>query len=287
MRISDALAMFLVQLQADGRSSHTIKQVERHVRLLARWAGDPPVAELGHEHVARFLASDAVRERADGGARKASSANAIRSSVRGFCAFAHGAGYAAKNAARLVRRARTRPPTPKALSDVDAAKLLGALAGAHGADELRDRALFTTLLRTGLRLGSALALDIEDLDFDAGEVRVRALKGGGEDAVVMPGDLAALLREHIGHRAGGALFLGSHGARIGARHARRRLAQWAKRAGIADGAHPHQLRHTCGQRIYRRTKDVLVVASALLHRSVASAAIYARADRAAVRAAMG
>ncbi len=286
MRISDALAMFLVQLQADGRSSHTIKQVERHVRLLARWAGDPPVAELGHEHVARFLASDAVRERADGGARKASSANAIRSSVRGFCAFAHGAGYAAKNAARLVRRARTRPPTPKALSDVDAAKLLGALAGAHGADELRDRALFTTLLRTGLRLGSALALDIEDLDFDAGEVRVRALKGGGEDAVVMPGDLAALLREHIGHRAGGALFLGSHGARIGARHARRRLAQWAKRAGISS-THPHALRHTCGQRIYRRTKDVLVVASALLHRSVASAAIYARADRAAVRAAMG
>lgn len=286
MRISDALAAYTVQLQADGRSVHTIRQVERHVRLLARWAGDPPVAELGHEHLARFLASEVVQERAGGGARKASSANAIRSSVRGFCAFVHGAGYAATNAARLVRRARTRPPTPKALSDVDAAKLLAALDGAHGADELRDRALFTTLLRTGLRLGSALALDIEDLDFEAGEVRVRALKGGGEDMVVMPDDLAALLRDHVGQRTSGALFLGSHGARIGARHARRRLAQWSKRAGIAS-THPHALRHTCGQRIYRRTKDVLVVASALLHRSVASAAIYARADRAAVRAAMG
>lgn len=286
MRISDALAAYTVQLQADGRSVHTVRQVERHVRLLARWAGDPPVAELGHEHVARFLASDVVRERAGGGPRKASSANAIRSSVRGFCAFVHGAGYAATNAARLVRRARTRPPTPKALSDVDAAKLLGALEGAQAADDLRDRALFTTLLRTGLRLGSALALDIEDLDFEAGEVRVRALKGGGEDTVVMPDDLATLLRDHVGQRTGGALFLGSHGARIGARHARRRLAQWSKRAGIAS-THPHALRHTCGQRIYRRTKDVLVVASALLHRSVASAAIYARADRAAVRAAMG
>jgi len=286
MRISDALAAYTVQLQADGRSVHTIRQVERHVRLLARWAGDPPVAELGHEHVARFLASDVVQERAGGGARKASSANAIRSSVRGFCAFVHGAGYAATNAARLVRRARTRPPTPKALSDVDAAKLLAALADASTMLERRDRAMFVVMLRCGLRLGSTLGLDVDDVDFAARELLLRSIKGGGEASAVMPDDVAALLRDHVGQRTGGALFLGSHGARIGARHARRRLAQWSKRAGIAS-THPHALRHTCGQRIYRRTKDVLVVASALLHRSVASAAIYARADRAAVRAAMG
>jgi integrase len=286
MCISDALAAYTVQLQADGRSVHTIRQAERHVRLLARWAGDPPVAELGHEHVARFLASDVVQECAGGGPRKASSANAIRSSVRGFCAFVHGAGYAATNAARLVRRARTRPPMPKALSDADAGKLLAALDGARTAEERRDRALFVTMLRCGLRLGSALGLDVGDIDFDAGEIHVRVLKNGGEDLVVMPADVADLLREHAGGRASGPVFLASHGGRIGARHVRRRLEQWSARAGIAS-THPHALRHTCGQRIYRRTKDVLVVASALLHRSVASAAVYARADRAAVRAAMG
>lgn len=35
MRIAASLARFLVQLQADGRSPHTIAQYERHVRRFA------------------------------------------------------------------------------------------------------------------------------------------------------------------------------------------------------------------------------------------------------------
>ncbi len=37
MNIEDALARFLLQLEADGRSRHTIGQYRRHVRLLAAW----------------------------------------------------------------------------------------------------------------------------------------------------------------------------------------------------------------------------------------------------------
>ena len=33
MKAEDALSKFLVQLEADGRSSHTIKQYNRHIRL--------------------------------------------------------------------------------------------------------------------------------------------------------------------------------------------------------------------------------------------------------------
>ena len=34
MTIDDALSLFLVQLEADGRSPHTIEQYRRHVRAL-------------------------------------------------------------------------------------------------------------------------------------------------------------------------------------------------------------------------------------------------------------
>jgi len=60
LRIAEALEKFLVQLQADGRSPHTIGQYQRHIRLLARWAHDvghgrDKMEKLGHEDVAAFL----------------------------------------------------------------------------------------------------------------------------------------------------------------------------------------------------------------------------------------
>ena len=39
-RYFDALDRFELQLQADGRSEHTVHQYLRHVRLLAAWLAD-------------------------------------------------------------------------------------------------------------------------------------------------------------------------------------------------------------------------------------------------------
>jgi integrase/recombinase XerC len=290
MQLDAALHGYEVQLAGDGRSDHTVRQVRRHVRALANWLATQQhscaVDEITHEHVARFLASDMLRLRADGGPRKASSANAIRSSLRAFFGFVHGAGYASTNAARLVRRANTRAPGPKALTDGDAAKLLAVLAEATTPIEVRDRALFTVMLRCGLRLGSALGLDIGDVDFAEGELALRTLKGGGHASAVMPDDVGSILREHIGPRTTGPVFVGAGGERIGARHARRRLAEWSGRAGLAS-IHPHALRHTFGQRLYLRTRDVVLVAAAMTHRSISSSQVYVRADREAVRRAIG
>ena len=40
MQITEALEKFLLQLEADGRSPHTVGQYRRHVRTLARWCRD-------------------------------------------------------------------------------------------------------------------------------------------------------------------------------------------------------------------------------------------------------
>ena len=78
MRIQEALARYECQLEADGRSEHTINQARRHVRLLDDWLGDGvQVEDVGHERLAEFLTSDCVRLRADGRARKPTSTNAL------------------------------------------------------------------------------------------------------------------------------------------------------------------------------------------------------------------
>jgi site-specific recombinase XerC len=285
MLMNEALAAYLTQLEADGRSPHTVRQAARHVRALERWLADPEVTSVTHEVVARFLGSEAVRERQGGGPRKASSGNAIRSSIRCFFAFVHAAGYAPANAARLVRRARTRPTAPRGVAEGDAERLLAALAEARTPSGRRDHALFALMLRAGLRLGSAVGLDVEDVDFEAGELRLRRVKGGGEEAAILPDSVAGLLREHIGERTSGPLFLSTQGTRVGARQVRRRLAGWGKRLGLRD-LHPHALRHAFAMRVYERSGDLLVTAAALGHRSVSSTQVYARVGRASVVAAL-
>src|SRR5688572_905192 len=109
MDIQEALGLYLVQLDADGRAVSTRRQAERHVRLLARWLREngrsTDVRVIGHEDLAAFLAAPVARTRPDGKPKKATATNALRSSVRTFFSFVHAAGYAPLNAARLVRRA--------------------------------------------------------------------------------------------------------------------------------------------------------------------------------------
>ena len=114
--------------------------------------------------IAAFLASDAATGSARGGSKKASSANAMRTSIRCFSRWAHEAGLVAANPARLLRRARCAPPPPKGLHADEQARLLEVLTEAKGQAAERDRVLITLLLYSGIRIGSAIALDIEDID---------------------------------------------------------------------------------------------------------------------------
>ncbi len=107
MNITDALARFLVQLHADGRSPHTIGQYKRHITALARWmAGNGhglDVVHLDHEALALFLTSEAVQKRPDGKAKKASAVNTLRSSLRVFGSYLHRAGFVRQDPSQLVR----------------------------------------------------------------------------------------------------------------------------------------------------------------------------------------
>src|SRR5882672_8140593 len=121
MQIEHALERYLTQLRADGRSESTAGQYRRHIALLGRWLHKhvrcDAVEEIDHETLALFLASPRARTRPDGKAKKATSTNALRTSLRTFFRYAHDAGYTRSNPARLVRRALCGTPPIRALSD--------------------------------------------------------------------------------------------------------------------------------------------------------------------------
>jgi len=289
MNLQAALAAFQVQLCADGRSEHTKRQYERHVRALITWLKQSrrprTLRSLTPAKVAAFFASDAASMSARGGRKRATSANAQRTSIRCFCRWAHESGLIASNPARLLRRARCAAPPPKALRDDEQERLLAVLADAEGQAAARDRMLIELLLGSGIRIGSAIALDVEDLDLDHGEVMLRTSKGDRPATAVLPKAVVAALRNHIGERRTGPLFLADD-RRVSMRHSQRRIGQWFEAAGIT-GRSAHSLRHAFATRLLQKTGDLRLVQTALNHASIVSTTIYASIERERVRTAVG
>lgn len=278
MLLHEALDAFVLQLQADGRSVHTIKQYQRHLRLLGAWLdmNDIPaeLAAITTQVVARFLVSDAARRTADGATKLATTANALRTSVRVFFQFAELAGMVERSPGMLVRRARCGEPPPRALSDAEVERLLQVAAKGEERDEL----LVRLLLETGLRLGEALALEVGDVDLGRGVINVRKAKGDRPRVAYVPQELVPRLAEWIRDRAG-RLFP------ISGRHAQRRIGEFAREAGVVASA--HALRHTVAMAVYRKTGDLEVVRAALGHASIQTTTRYARAEESVVRRAVG
>lgn len=290
MTINEALERFTTQLQADGRSPHTIAQYRRHVRLFAHWCADvgacgDDIGQVGHEAVAEFLAADAATLRPDGERKKATAMNCLRTSLKGFFSYLHRAGYIRQDPSRLVRRAVCSPPPPKCLSPEEQARLMATLAAGGGPEAERDHALFHLMLASGIRLGSAVALDVEDIDLGGREVVLRRTKGDRPERVLLGEEIAAHLGRYLEGRSSGALFT-ARGKRVSVRHAQRRFSMWVGKAGITRRVTCHSLRHSFGQRVYDKTKDVLLAKEALRHRSISSTLVYARADRARLRLAL-
>jgi integrase/recombinase XerC len=291
MDLQAALQAFLLQLQADGRSPHTIGQYRRHGTALATWLAatraPTAVATLTPAVLAKFFADDAAKNSCRGGSKKAVSLNAMRTSIRCFAKHLHDSGLVATNPARMLRRARCAPPPPRALHPDEQKRLLAVLGKATGAEAERDRMLVELLLGTGIRIGSALALDVGDLDFDHGEIRLRTTKNDRPTTAVLPAGIAEKLKAFVAGRTEGSVFLaGDH--RVSMRHAQRRLANWFAAAGI-QGKSAHC---ACGTfvrltTLLGRTGDLRLVQAAMNHASIVSTTIYTTVDRAKLRAAVG
>lgn len=145
----------------------------------------------------------------------------------------------------------------------------------HKKTKLRDVALMTLLLGTGIRVSECVGLDIKDVNFDVNGIKIR--RKGGYEAVIYFGDEVetALLdyleqREHIipveGHED--ALFLSMQNKRINVRSVENLVKKYASRLTTLKKITPHKLRSTYGTSLYRESGDIYLVADVLGHKDV-------------------
>lgn len=152
----------------------------------------------------------------------------------------------------------------------------------------RDHAVLTVLARLGLRAGEVAALRLSDIDWRAGELRVRG-KGRRTDRLPLPADVGEAIARYLRdgrppdteERAVFVRALAPHRA-LSASGVSGVVTRAADRAGLGRvGA--HRLRHTAAAELLRAGAALPEVGQLLRHRRAETTAIYAKADREALR----
>ena len=145
----------------------------------------------------------------------------------------------------------------------------------HNRTKLRDLALLTLLLGTGIRVSECVGLDINDIDFKNGGIHIHR-KGGKEVTVYFGTEVETALQDYLDERndiipeegSENALFLSLQKKRMNVRSVENLVKKYAKIVTPLKKITPHKLRSTYGTNLYRETGDIYLVADVLGHSDV-------------------
>ena len=148
--------------------------------------------------------------------------------------------------------------------------------------DLRNRAIFETLYSCGIRVAELVGMDVRNVDFSGGVIRV--LGKGRKERIVPIGQkaLAAIkiYREQakkvwgISADHNGPLFLNKNKGRLSARSVARILDNLVKACGLLKPVSPHTMRHTFATHMLDAGADLRIVQELLGHKSLSTTQKY-------------
>lgn len=176
---------------------------------------------------------------------------------------------------------------PRAL-DPDQVRALLACCDRGRAGGRRDYAILTVLVRLGLRAAEVAAMELDDIDWRAGEVVVRG-KHNQRDRLPLPVDVGEALVAYLRQDRSSAERCRRVFVKVRAPYGpltpcgvQSVVAYACARAGIAP-AGAHRLRHTAATAVLAAGASMEEVGQLLRHRGLGSTAIYAKVDQARLR----
>ncbi len=173
---------------------------------------------------------------------------------------------------------------PRALSSDDVQRLL-AHCNRHTAAGRRDWAILLLLARLGLRAGEVVGLTLDDLDWERGELCIRA-SGGNFDRLPIPQDVGAALADYL-RRLRPACSCRQVFVRMKAPHrgfaSSVAICSIVRRALERAGLNPphkgaHLLRHSVATHMLRQGASLAEIGELLRHRNQQTTMIYAKVD---------
>ena len=207
------------------------------------------------------------------------------SSVRSFYKFFYQIEAIKTNPAAIVKMPKIHDKNIIRLDSDEVADLLDEVESGqdltaqqqkfHEKTKVRDLAILTLLLGTGIRVSECVGLDITDLDFKNHGMRI-VRKGGSQVVVYFGDEVEAALINYLeerntivalsGHE--NALFLSLQKKRISVRSVENLVKKYSSPVVSLKTITPHKLRSTYGTSLYKETGDIYLVADVLGHSDV-------------------
>jgi len=274
--IEDALRRFDEHmLQAKGLAESTRLSRLTVIRSLAcQTAAILPTAE----ELRRFIAKEFSRV-------SPASASAVAAALRGYLRFRAFEGDRVENLIPIIASpARWRlAPLPQTLSHAEVEQLLNAFPP-ELPSRLRSYAIVRCLVDLGLRGREVISLNLEDIDWTAGILRIVKCKSRRVDVMPLPqatgSAIAAYLRSERPQTTNRRVFV-RHVAPVdepvGTDVVRRAVREAYRRCGLPY-TRVHLLRHTMASRLLNSGGSLKEVADVLRHRELNTTLIYAKVD---------
>jgi integrase/recombinase XerD len=161
-------------------------------------------------------------------------------------------------------------PLPKYLAQDELKRVFAAIQSP------RDRALFGLIYHYGLRVGEALMLTIDDVNFKNHRITIRRLKHGLGGEKPLWRHTAKVLRRYLRERrdVGPYLFTGRKGP-LQKRQVQQLFTDYATAAGIKERS-VHALRHAMAVHLLEAGRGIEYVADHLGHKNIQNTRIYAQ-----------
>jgi integrase/recombinase XerD len=280
MNVQEGTEEFLASLATErGLSANTVAAYRHDLGEYLHYlqARPDPGAAITADTIARFMAQ--LHERG----LAASTVARRLAAVRGLHRFMVAEGLAGADPTVSIDSLRRPGGLPKALTVDEVAALLDAPDRSQPLG-IRDAALLEFLYASGARVAEAVALELLDLDLDAGTAVVT---GKGDKQRVVPLGRYAIdaitayfpvRMELRGDRPDpGGLFLNARGGRISRQAVWQIVRRHALVAGVPVGkVSPHVLRHSAATHMVEGGADLRTVQEMLGHASISTTQIYTR-----------
>lgn len=214
--------------------------------------------------------------------RKAYSKSSISrklAAVRAFFGWLTRIGQLAVNPAELISSPKQEQRLPFHLNIDQAVTVLEApeRAGELAPHRLRDVALLELLYSSGLRVSELTGLNVGDIDYGSGMVRVLG-KGSKERIVPVGSKALSAISRYLEQRErpdeSAPLFLGARGGRIHRRTVAALVSRWSGPVNTFRTVTPHTMRHTFATHLLEQGADLRSIQELLGHASLSTTQKY-------------
>lgn len=273
----DLIARFLTYLRTErGMADNTLEAYETDVTLFAEWLRRP-LSEVSRtdlqEYVAEVLSSG----------KSGGTASRYLACLRTFYRFLVDEGETVHDPTRNLPAPKTWKRVPKALGEADLETMLNSLGSSRL--DIRDGAMLLTFFGSGLRESELSDLKLQDVNLDAGVLKVWNGKGGRDGVLPLSPRATDALRAYLqkvrpvfaAHDSEPFLFVGRNGHRLTRQAVYYRVLKIA-RAALGRAVSPHQLRHGFATSLVEGGADIRDVQVLMRHSSVETTRIYVHMD---------